>query len=298
MPKTPTMLEWMFAPEAPLDRMLRRGAASVIFAGIVTAGMKQFSPTSTVNTVVCLIIALALLIPPALVTVPPRDRLIRVPVLVLGAAFAWMALLFFFDASGILRFGVGFETVTDVIGTLFFAGGWFLMTSHVNDPSEQNADRVSIVLVCVLLVIAGAAKVVVSPADPNANPALLSLPQRANVDAARLLLNVGNAAVLWGLYSLMRRLLPPPDPLTHTLILLYGCAQIAAPARDCLKDGCVTTLQTIVAFSVAWSLLIGKVAVGLYVAYLYFNGAVSPRRQREPGSGAGDSNPAPELVVR
>jgi len=72
----------------------------------------------------------------------------------------------------------------------------------------------------------------------------------------------------------MRRLFASPDWLTHIMILLFGCAQIAAQGRDCLESQhpCLPpSLESLAALAIAWSLLLGKIAFGGYASYLYFN---------------------------
>jgi hypothetical protein len=78
----------------------------------------------------------------------------------------------------------------------------------------------------------------------------------------------------------MRRLLPSPDPVAHVIILLYGCAQIAAQGTDCLsaKNACAPpALENFVALAIAWTLLLGKIAFGAYTSCLYFNCRIGER---------------------
>ena len=67
---------------------------------------------------------------------------------------------------------------------------------------------------------------------------------------------------------------PRRDPVSHGLIVLFGCAQIAAQGRDCLtaRHACVAqSIEGLTAYAIVWVLLLGKIAFAAYALYCYFN---------------------------
>lgn len=266
--KRPTMFEWIFKPDSFGDRILHVGFGGFILAAILKDAIKQLTPSTEVTSFVCFSFALLLALPAVIGKTPPKDPTLRWPILALATAYAWMSLLYFFNWTQLVKLAAGYDAVTDLIGTLFFVVAWFMISVREADKQSQVADRFALVILCLLALASGASKLLIDSAIGGS---------AADGAAARLFLNVCNGAVFLSLYGQMRRLLPPPDPVTHTLILLYGCAQIAAHGRDCLsasKPCSPPALESFVALAIAWTLLLGKVAFGAYVSYLYFNGRI------------------------
>ena len=271
------MVAWIFKSNTPLDGFLRVGFGGSVLVLLGKNAVGQINTTPGTVSLICLLSAFLLAFPAINSKTQPADESVRRPVLVLSVAYAWMALLYFFKWIGWARVPATYDAFTDVLGTLFFIVAWFMLLPLETDEQSHSAEAAALTVLTFLTVAAGFSK------------AFVEMPaQFGQTDevAVRLALNICNAAVFFSLYGLMRRLLPSPDPVTHVLLVLYGCAQIAAPARDCLTavSGTVSALPcTFPSFprflgaAVEWILLLGKVAFAVYLSYLYFNGKIRSR---------------------
>ncbi|HVL08627.1 MAG TPA: hypothetical protein VM512_05660 [Burkholderiaceae bacterium] len=174
-----------------------------------------------------------------------------------------MTLLYLLDVLNILTIPTGFDSLTDAIGTMWFVATWYVLAGRENHEA-RSAEMLLIVLVALSVFIVGGVKFGLQ----------ISNPQSEEYNSARLMLNLCNGVVMLGLYRTARGSLPPPDPASHAFIILFGCAQIAAHGRDCLSAVPACTANTVsglVALSIAWALILGKVAFAAYISYCYFN---------------------------
>lgn len=261
------MFQWMFKPDTRFDKFLRAGSGGFFVTILITAAIQHVTATRGVTALVCLAFALLLSVPP-IIGVHPKNHSLNAPVLALSMAYAWMALLYLLSWTKLVVRSAGYDAITDVVGTLFFVVAWFLTSTCEMEGSSVTSERVAIVTLCLLLFMSGAAKCVIELRREQLS---------ADYQAARLLLNICNGAIVLSLYGVMRRLFPPPDPVTHVVILLFGCAQIAAHGRDCLSVGNACqppSTEYVIAVFIAWTLLLGKIAFGAYLSYLYFNARV------------------------
>jgi hypothetical protein len=280
------MVEWIFKPNTSWDRGVHLGVGGFILGALILEVVKNATasassaagPSPALTSIVCFAFALILAIPALIRDTPPKAPILGWLNLTLAMAYTWMSLLYFFKWRNICSLPVGYDAATDLVGTLFYAVAWFKVSTNETDHQAQLAERAALAFVCLLAVVFGTTKLVIeSPlrgltADQLA--AQLALP---HYQAVRLALNVCNGAVFLSLYNQMRRLLAAPDPVTHVLVLLYGCAQIAAHGTDCLsaKNACTSpAIENFVALAIAWTLLLGKIAFGTYASYLYFNGRI------------------------
>jgi hypothetical protein len=265
------MSEWLFRPETALDKALHLGFGGFVLAELLKNALSQITPSSETNFMLCLAFTLLLAVP-VLIGTTSADSRLRLLFLTLAVAFAWMALLYFISWMHLVKLSAGYDAVTDLIGTLFFLVGWYIISEHESDKPSRTVDRVALVVLGLLVFVSGASKLLVDIKDGGAGDA---------GQAARLILNMCNGAIFLSLYGQVRRLLPPPDPVTHVFILLYGCAQIAAHGTSCLfsvpKPCTRSSFEWLVAITVAWLLLLGKIAFGTYLSYLYFNGRIADK---------------------
>jgi hypothetical protein len=263
-----SMLSWIFKPDTLTDKILHSGIGGVILLILFKNVIGEVKTTPGTVSFICLLLALLLLLPILVTNKQPKDGIVIRPALLLAIAYAWISLLYFFKWVKLVRLPAQYaqyDAITDVFGTLFFICAWFMFSKHDPDREGRIAERTAFVVLTLITFGAGVSKTLI---DMNI------VGSGADDPAARLILNICNALVVFSLYGQVRRLLPAPDPITHVLILLYGCAQIAAPARDCLyaSSPCaLPSLQAFVALAVDWSLLLGKIAFAVYVSYLYFN---------------------------
>jgi hypothetical protein len=268
----PTMYQW-----------IRNFEFSKLFGGLGITGLiigfmakdiiKEIRPSSWTNCIVCMSVCLLLGLP-VLLGKSPKDPNLRTPALVLACGFLFMALLYLLHAAGIWTIPEGYEVITDVIGTFFFIGAWLSLSLKEPDRENRHAEQVALVILCLFILAAGIVKFYFDLETRGIRRASLSTELQLDVSIARLIVNLCNGAVLLSLYAQMRRLFRPPDPVIHLFILLFGCAQIAAHGRDCLGENpqCFNLVVPLLGASViAWVLLLGKIAFGLYVSYLYFN---------------------------
>lgn len=169
---------------------------------------------------------------------------------------------------------VGFDPFTDVLGSFLFLGAWAVVAHRDPDKASAFGDLLAQFLLALILIAAGGAKWMIETGV--ALPPLWTADSGAATQAARLVLNVANGAILFGLYATMRRLLPAPFSVIHLIILLYACAQVAAPGRDCLNadPSCdamnAASLESIVALAIAWTLVIGKLAFVMYAMFAFY----------------------------
>ncbi len=266
------MFEWIFRPDTLWDKILHLGFGGFILAIVAKNAIGQITPSPGATSFVCFAFSLLLAIPALIGNSPSKDPILRWPTLALAVAYAWMSLLYFFNWTHLwthlLNLSAGYDAVTDLIGTLFFVVAWYMVSAGETDKQSQVAERIALALLCLVVLAAGVSKLLV---DAGVGGSL------ADGQAARLILNICNGAIFLSLYGQMRRLFPSPDPVTHIVVVLYGCAQIAAQGRDCLSTSvpCAPpALEGLVALAIAWTLLLGKVAFGAYVSYIYFNGRI------------------------
>lgn len=254
----PTMFQWMFdAAKSPLA-----GIGGIIVGALALDAIHAIRPTPGVATVVASILAVVLALPLIIDQGQRYRRPQTIFAIFLAIAYVWMAVLYFLNWSGLVQHSRGYDAVTDFVSTAFFAGAWATLTALEPDAQSRLVDRIAVAVLLIVTLLAGIAKF-----------QLDAHPESADDYAARLMLNLCNGAVFLSLYGQMRRSFSPPDPISHLVILLYGCAQIAAQGADCLpsKSCPLPTAAGIAAFAIAWGLLLGKVAFAAYVAYISFN---------------------------
>lgn len=259
-----TMVDWWTLRESWADKLLRLGAGGALGLILLRNLVGQITPSVATNSLTSLLIAVALAVPAVIRrTKPPHiDRRLRWSAGAFAGAYLWMAALYFLKWTGLAEVPQGYDAITDVMGSLFFVGGWWSLQTKDEDRSSHIADRMALVSLTLLTVLIGAAKFV---ADRNETD------NTSIQAAARLGLNLCNGAIFLGLYLQLRRLLLAPDPVTHCALLLFGCAQVAAHARDCLSasETCeLPSLPAVIAIAVSWILLLGKFLFGAYVLYL------------------------------
>jgi len=269
------MGEWLFKNDTWAELAVRLGFFGYLLAAVGASlidKLDQVIPTDAAQFVGSIIIALLLFLPWYL-GLKPRDVHFSKFAVIMAGAYGLIGSLYLLHLLGLHPFAnapiaKSYDTLTDVLGSLVFVAGWHNLSQFNPEPSDVRSERVIIILLTFVLVACGVWKGWV---EAVANPSAES------VAAARLLLNACNGAIFLSLYIQMRRLLQFPDPLTHLLIVLFGCAQIAASGRDCLSDVqqcAASTAQGIAAYSIAWMLLAGKIAFGVYVLFLYYNGTI------------------------
>lgn len=280
----PSMFEWLFKPDTVADKVVHLGVAGVVLAAIVKDAVVQVTPSVGMACLICLAIALLLALPILGKKAVNEDSSLRSAILALAIAFLGTAILYFLSWTKVWDLPKGYHAATDVISTLFYVAAWYILSAREPDEQTKTADRFALTILCIGLLVAGVTKLVL-------DQPLVNLPKTEtyrflfeqgsearlilNAEAARLVLNLCNGAIFLSLYGQLRRLYTSPDPITHVFILLFGCAQIAAHGRDCLSAAtpCAPpTVEAIAALSIAWILLLGKIAFALYLSYLYFNG--------------------------
>lgn len=263
---TPTMIEWMFKPESPVAKALRSGVGGIILLAFGQSLIKQIRPTSFGTWLICIVFSLLLTVPAVRCNPPPKETTLRWLTLVIAVAYFFMSALYLLNWTGIFTLPTGYDAVTDLVSTLLFAAAWLILLLRERDKQSKDAEVAAFIVLGLLVVAAGISKFVIDTGPTGFE---------ADRAAARLLLNICNGAIFLSLYGQIRRLFQSPDPVTHIIVLLYGCMQVAAHGRDCLitsKPCLFPSLEWIVAISIAWTLLLGKIAFGVYVLFLYFNG--------------------------
>lgn len=264
-----SMAEWVFRMGTLRECARHYGILTLALSPLLVALFAHGAiPTALTQALACFIVAVFLGYP-VIVSRKPRDARLRVPVAALSFAFFLMGLLYllgYLDVRNIVQFDV----VSDLLSTACFVAAWLYFTRYMSSADERAAERVAVVFVALLALVAAWIRLNFA-AKPAGDPVH---------EVARLVLNLSNGAILLGFYFQMRRLLPPPDPISNTLILLFGCAQVAAHARNCLREStcALPTLNALVALSVEWMLLAGKLALGAYLAYAYFEARLMPAR--------------------
>jgi hypothetical protein len=181
-----SMQAWLFDPGSRVQRWLHAGVGGLVLITIFKSGLKQISPSSAWTSVICLAIAF-ILVGPILISVKPDRSRVRWPVLLLGVAYAWMGLLYFLNVVGLAKPSVGFDAFTDVIDTLFFVAAWLLWSKEETTTDDQVTQRVCAGVLVMLLFIGGACKAAAQVGGGGTD---------ADVQAARLVLNVSNGAIL------------------------------------------------------------------------------------------------------
>jgi hypothetical protein len=266
-----TMSKWLVQSNTRMDIVARATFLAMVLAPVIANITDDFSPSPGTNWAVSIAVAALLLYQSFIGKDGPMDARLRAVCKWLATAFGWMALMYILKWLKVVGIPNGYDAVTDLIGTLFFVGAWAQLTSCEVNVDWRAADRLALALLCALAVVSGVAKFLF---DINLHQAQDVVGFQA---AARLALNICNGAILVGLYLSMCRMLQPPTPLVHVVVLLYGCSQISAHGTDCLPDQCVMpSFSAAVALLTAWALLAGKVAFGLYVVYLYGHGKFTP----------------------
>jgi hypothetical protein len=250
-----TMFQWLFKPETMAHRVLHLGFGGAILLIVAKDIIGKLQTTPGTVSLICILIAVSLGLPALGRNSPPQEAFLKAPTATLAGAYAWISLLYFFKWTGLIKLPAQYDAVTDLCGTLLFIAAWYMFSGREPDEEGHIAERVALTIISLLSIGAGVAKTLI---DTNV------IGSTADDPSARLVLNFCNAAVIFGLYGQIRRLLPPPDPVTHVLIMLYGCSQLAAPARDCLYAAhpCASpSLDYFVACTIDWSLLMGKIGL-------------------------------------
>jgi hypothetical protein len=274
----PTMFQWMFGPAA---RWLHASVGGFVLAALAPDVIHAIQPTPGVMSAVAGILAIVLALPLIVDQGRRHRRPQTVCAVFLAIAYVWMAALYFVNWSGFIQLPRGYDAITDIVSTGFFACAWATLTVLESDTQSRFVDRIAVAALVMAVLFAGLAKF-----------HLDAKPDTPDDNAARLMLNLCNGAVFLSLYAQMRRVFSPPDPLSHLVILLYGCAQIAAHGADCvgLKTCHLPGAAAIAAFVIAWGLLLGKIAFAVYVAYFSFN--VATLRSPRPRSSASNAGSA------
>lgn len=273
------MFQWMFGPA----RWLHAGVGGFILAALAPDIAHAIKPTPPVMTVVAVVFAAVLALP----LIVDQGRNYRRPqticAIFLAIAYVCMAALYFLSWSGLVQHSRGYDAITDFVSTAFFACAWATLTVLEPDIQSRLVDRFAVAILLTTALLAGVAKF-----------NLDARPGTPDDDAARLMLNLCNGAVFLSLYAQMRRVFAPPDPVSHLVILLYGCAQIAAHGADCFgANTCkLPAAVAVAALVIAWGLLLGKIAFAGYVAYICFNPGNPPANSDEASGSASAAAPA------
>lgn len=275
------MAGWLLKLNTESDTVVRSGVIAIALAASAKDFYQQLKPSAELNAVVSLLMSLLLAWPVvARRNHGARDLTLTRMMSILSIAYGFTGLLYFLSAMANWP-PSGFDAVTDLLGTLLYVAAWFVLSSREEDTEGFTAERTALPVIVVIAILFASLKTIID-LRMAANPDLTG--GESQRQAARLVLNICNGAVLFSLYGLMRRLLLQPDPLSHVVIALYACAQIAAHGRDCLKDNACPpgSVESITALGIAWALLLGKISFGLYVLYLYFNATFSPPGPVDP----------------
>jgi hypothetical protein len=238
-------------------------------------------PSNLLNCLVCLAVGILLVLPQVLLE-EPKNPDMKAPTNCIITAYFIMALLYLISLLGLDPVGkteingvynpgrVGYDSFSDTISSFFFVAAWFFFARLERDPVKVVQERLVMLILLILLLSSGALKAYLD-LGMDIQSALLSevdkMKHTLSAAAARQLLNLCNGAIFLGVYMLMVRLFSIRNPLTHLLILFFGCAQILADARDCLD--CKPFALMLEAYVVGWILVIGKLAFGLYVHECY-----------------------------
>jgi hypothetical protein len=276
-----SMLEWL-KPDSLQKAGLTVALATPIFATLVKDAVDHVTWSTPTQAIVSGVLALTLATAAANAPLTPVAPRFRLTVFIIAAAYALIALLYLIKVLKLFTPPNGYDAVTDTAGTLVFVGAWLCLPSAVDDEARR-ADRMLMIVVALGIFLSGGIKIALQ---------VKGIATVEELGAARLMLNLCNGAALLGLYGTMRRTQRPPDPFTHTLILFFGCTQVAAQGSDCLTGpgACaIDSVSGLAAYTIAWILLLGKIAFAGYVAFCYFN---PPSEAVEDGAETPSSTPA------
>ncbi len=258
-----SMLAWL-KPASLQDVAGKLGLAVVILGALIKNAVEHMTWGAQTQAIVCGLFTLVLALTAAAAPRTAAAGRFRWTVGLVAAAYAWMTLLYLMGMVKEFAQPAGYDAATDMAGTLVFIGAWFCLPSPADDEAGQ-ADRMLMIVAALAIFISGGIKVGLQAKGMTTGD---------EYQAARLMLNMCNGVAMLGLYGAIRRTQRPPDPVTHALIVFFGCAQVAARGRDCLglTDACVVgSISGLTAYAIAWILLLGKIALAAYIAYCYFN---------------------------
>jgi hypothetical protein len=272
-----TMLEWIFKPNSLLDRIVRIGFGGFLAALVVKTVIDTLAPTPYPQAILSFLVAAGLGIPTLVPSLQPRDQGLLWSTRFIAIGFAWIGALYIIGPLVQHRLHstpfAYFDILTEAVGTAFFALSWVFLASHEKDKEVQLVDKFAFVILMLLLLVFSAIKV---PFEAAVLLGQAGPDDTQSYQYARTLINFLNGMVVLALFIQMRRLLPPPDPVSNLFILGFACAQVAAHARDCLALSTCSNLDIprVAALVIAWALFLGKAFLGLYFSYVYFNAKI------------------------
>lgn len=238
--------------------LLRPGARfGAIGATAIATGaqlLKSARPSSAGQIVISVAVSLLLSLVVTDDRVPPERRRLAGSI---ALAYVLMAALYLVDFTKAFVPPDGYEAITEACSSLCFLGAWWIAIV-ILPRGDRPSDYMLSCILLLLLILASAMAFFSEIGGPSHST------QHAT---ARLLVNITNGGIMFGLYHTLTRVLGKADPLTHVAIVLYACAQIAAYGRDCLAaNTCNDEFGQMAAMLIAWLLLLGKVCLGWYVA--------------------------------
>ncbi|WP_026607554.1 hypothetical protein [Methylocapsa acidiphila] len=266
------MFQWLF-PIGEGEGPRRRTTIAAFFIGMTLPAIvdllvqhtEQSLPGDLMQLVVSVTAGAVLTLPPLFFFCKPRDPALKWPTVVIGLGYIMMAVLYALkilstlNVQGAVLFTtkIGYDPLTDAISSMIFVYAWFLFSQTEPDQGTKRTERFMIFVMSLAVLVSGAWKFF---GDWRDDQQMIAIARRA--------LNFSNGAVFLCLYTQMLRILPPPDPISRFIILLYGCVQIEADIRDCL-GACSNLSEDAAAIIVGWILVMGKVLFALYVVYCF-----------------------------
>src|SRR5579864_3838728 len=155
-----TMFKWLLNPATGLDKLKHYGFIGFLVFLVVEEALKHLEPSAAGNTLACFAFGLLFVLPPLMSKVPAESTL-RKPLFALSWAYFWMALLYFFHWTGLVRVPRGYDAITDLVSTAGFVVAWWMITEHEADQQGKSAERASLAILCLLLVVSSCSKLLI-----------------------------------------------------------------------------------------------------------------------------------------
>src|SRR5579864_5576196 len=156
----PPMFKWLLNPDSGLDKLKHYGFIGFLFFLVVEDVLKHIEPSAAGNTLACFAFSLVLVLPPLMGGVS-EDSILRKPLFALSWAYFWMALLYFFHWTGLVRVPKGYDAITDLVSTVGFVVAWWMISEHEANQQSKNVERVSLMVLCLLLVASSFSKLLI-----------------------------------------------------------------------------------------------------------------------------------------
>lgn len=254
------MANWLGRKNSSSDSFLKIGILGIILGTILKPLISQFIPSSLTNAIISFAVFILLIV--ACFHLPKGQRPVESTIkkVCCFLAIAYLCTAQLYCVKLLTGFpSRGYDGVTDLIGTLFYVAAWW--TANEKDEYSRSSERLTMLIATAIAFVFAMLKIYSDMQLGNTT--------QNDLQASRLILNLSNGVIFLSLYWQLRRLYQSPDPVTHVILVLFGCSQVAAHGGDPLYTNPTgISIEIVAAHLVAWTMLLGKPAFAIYLLFL------------------------------